>query len=161
FPISRSAGRRPKASAQIRTAGCIPVGGRMDAASHVPSGVLTSTFVSTTGNSAADVPTVAAAIPAVRDIAPKARRDSSLDNSSCSSRSRFSSVIVFLLFFDWLRTADLRAIAKTGVRAALIIDGSDATVTLLSPVPDQGETVAKCHGRVRIRPPFTLLQCEG
>ena len=47
--MSRIAGRRPNASGQISTPACAPVAGWMKTASHVPSGVLMSTFFSTTG----------------------------------------------------------------------------------------------------------------
>src|SRR5258706_8740273 len=49
----------------------------MKTASHVPSGVLTLTVCSTTGNSAAEIEPVAAAIPAATDSATKSRRESS------------------------------------------------------------------------------------
>src|SRR5215470_12766870 len=63
----------------------------MNAALHTPSGVLMSTSVSTTGNSAADAPPAAAARPAAIDIATKSRRDNSIEDSSCSWGSRSSS----------------------------------------------------------------------
>src|SRR3954471_5953508 len=46
--MSRIDWRKPKASGQMMTAACAPVAGWMNAASQVPSGVLMSTFVSTT-----------------------------------------------------------------------------------------------------------------
>src|SRR5258706_5613280 len=97
LPMSRIAGRSRKASGQITTAGWEPVVGWMKAASQVPSGVFTSTLVSTTGNSAADTEPVAAARPAASDIATKSRRDRSLCDPLFSSWSRFSSVMVSLL----------------------------------------------------------------
>jgi hypothetical protein len=75
--MSRIAGRRPKASGQMMTAGCVPVVGWLNAASHVPSGVLISTIVSTTGIAAA-LGTPAATTPAASPIATKLRRDRSL-----------------------------------------------------------------------------------
>src|SRR5688572_25863887 len=82
------AGRRPNASGQMMTAGCVPVVGWLNAASHVPSGVLISTIVSTTGTAAAaGMP--AATTPAARPIATKSRRESSL---SCCSGSYWSCV---------------------------------------------------------------------
>ncbi len=76
FAMSRIDGRRPNASAQIRTPGCLPVVGWMNAASHVPSGVFTMTLFSVTGKFAAraDV-VVAAATPAAIDSATKSRRE--------------------------------------------------------------------------------------
>src|ERR1700681_2289675 len=72
----------------------------MNTASQVPSGVFTSTLVSTTGNSAADAGPVAAAMPAASDKATKSRRDRSLGASSSLSLSFLSSVIARLLFWS-------------------------------------------------------------
>jgi hypothetical protein len=47
----------------------------MKAASHVPSGVLTSTFVSVMGKSSAEAEPVAAITPAASDNVTNSRRD--------------------------------------------------------------------------------------
>jgi hypothetical protein len=81
--------RRPNASGQIITAGCDPLVGWMNAASQVPSGVVTETFDTSTGMSAAETSwsLAAAARPAASDSATKSRRD----------RSFFSSAMTALL----------------------------------------------------------------
>src|SRR3954464_1395053 len=79
--MSRIDGRRPKASGQTITAGYAPVAGWMNAASQVPSGVLISTFSSTTGSPAADALPAAIASPAATDIVTKSRRERSLDDA--------------------------------------------------------------------------------
>src|SRR5919202_3361888 len=58
--MSRIDGRKPNASGQITTAGCAPLAGWMNAASHVPSGVLISTFVSVTCCAETSAPAAAA-----------------------------------------------------------------------------------------------------
>src|ERR1051326_2556073 len=66
----------------------------MNAALHVPSGVLISTSFSVTGRSAADVDPAAATMPAAMPIATKSRRESSLSAASSVSWSlRVSSLI--------------------------------------------------------------------
>src|SRR4029453_1920821 len=72
----RIEGRSPKASGQMITAGCAPVAGVMNAASHVPSGVLISTFVSVTCCCAARSVPAAAIMPAAT-VVTKSRRVSS------------------------------------------------------------------------------------
>ena len=88
----RIAGRSPKASVQISTPGCEPVGGWKNAASHVPSGVLIVTSVSTTGGAAPNAEPAAAARPAVTDNAMKSRRERSVPASSGFFESRLSSM---------------------------------------------------------------------
>ena len=85
--ISRIDGRSPNASGQMSTAGCAPVVGWMKAASHMPSGVVTVTFVSTTGTAAAAEP-AASPSPAASDNVTKSLRETSADDGvfgSCSS----------------------------------------------------------------------------
>src|SRR5271163_3003808 len=65
----------------------------MNAASHVPSGVFTSTSLSTT-SIAALAETAVAATPAATDMAMKSRRDTSPVSSLDSSDLRSFSVIL-------------------------------------------------------------------
>src|SRR5580765_7287626 len=64
------------------TPGKEPVVGWMNAALHVPSGVLISTSFSVTGRSAADAAPVAATMPAAMPMATKSRRVTSAASSS-------------------------------------------------------------------------------
>src|SRR5205085_10954724 len=95
LPMSRIAGRNPKASGHTMTPGCVPVVGRMYAASQVPSGVFTSTIVSVTGISAADAEPAAAAILAATDIVTNSRRERSAEDSGLSS-----DMVISLFDFD-------------------------------------------------------------
>ncbi len=82
--MSRNAGRRPKMSVHIRTAGLLEPCGWNSAASATPSGVLTSTSLSTTASAAAAAPAMvrpAAVAPVV-----KPRLDKALDGSDASGR---------------------------------------------------------------------------
>src|SRR5262249_45434768 len=93
LPMSRIDGRRPKASAQIRTPGCLPAVGWMKAASQAPSGVVTVTLLSVTGRSAPRATVVvAAATPAARDSATKSRREKSSAFESCLENCRSSFI---------------------------------------------------------------------
>src|SRR5437016_10873017 len=65
----------------------------MNAASHMPSGVLIATSVSVTGIAAADADPLAATMPAATDMAMKSRRERSLVASSLVSKSCFSSIM--------------------------------------------------------------------
>src|SRR5437016_2743683 len=65
----------------------------MNAASHMPSGVLIVTSVSVTGIVAADADPLAATMPAATDMAMKSRRERSLVASSLVSESCFSSIM--------------------------------------------------------------------
>src|SRR5580765_6779727 len=71
------------------TPGKEPVVGWMNAALHVPSGVLISTSFSVTGRSAADAAPVAATMPAAMPMATKSR----LVTSAASSSFLISSLI--------------------------------------------------------------------
>src|SRR5215469_183477 len=86
LPISRIDGRSPKASVQIIKPGCDPLAGWMKAASQGPSGVLISTFASTTGIPAPD-DTEAAANPAATDATKSRRCGFRLDLSSAMKTS--------------------------------------------------------------------------
>ncbi len=73
--MSRNVGLRPKMSGHMTTAGCLALpAGWNRAASHVPSGVLISTSVSTTSVPAA-LAAPEAASPAATDPAANPRRD--------------------------------------------------------------------------------------
>src|SRR5438067_11845085 len=74
----------------------------MYAAAQVPSGVLISTLVSVTGNSAADAEPAAETMPAATDIATKSRRERSPEGSVFSLWSSFSSVITFSPWYSRL-----------------------------------------------------------
>src|SRR6185369_14590407 len=63
-------------------------------ASQVPSGVLMSTLVSTTGRSAAEAEPAAAPRPAASDSATKSRRDSPPGDAAFDSGSWVSSAMV-------------------------------------------------------------------
>src|ERR1700693_5146536 len=100
--MSRIAGLKPNASGQISTPGYDPVDGWMNAASHVPSGVLIVTSVSTTGCAAANVEPAAAASPPATDNAMKSRRERS-GTALCSfSESCLSSIVASLLLVSRL-----------------------------------------------------------
>src|SRR5262245_24767111 len=77
----------------MSTAGCAPLAGWMNAASHVPSGVFTCTSVSTT-DSAADADPAATASPAATDIVTNSRRDTSFGVSFGSSSCFLSAIVV-------------------------------------------------------------------
>src|SRR5512138_3466489 len=81
--MSRIEGRSPNASGQMRTAGCAPVAGWINAASQVPSAVLISTFVSTMRCCAdASIPD-AATMPAPTVNETNSRRVMSLSSIRC------------------------------------------------------------------------------
>src|SRR5947207_10520002 len=105
LPMSRMAERKPNASAQINIPGCDPLGGWMNAASHVPSGILIVTSVSTTCCAAASVEPAAAARPAATDNARKSRRERSAPSLCSFSESCLSSIVASSLE----RLVDLRA----------------------------------------------------
>jgi hypothetical protein len=109
--MSRIEGRSPNASGQMRTAGCAPAAGWMNAASHVPSGVLMVTLVSTTCCCAAASAPAAAAIPAATAIETKSRRViSSVFMAAPLRGTSYRTAYNFLV--------DLRAI---GIGAALLM----------------------------------------
>src|SRR6202163_79988 len=110
LPMSRIAGRKPNASVQISTPGCEPGGGWMNAASHVPSGVLIVTSVSTTG-CAGNAEPAAAARPAATDNAMKSRREGSATALCSFSESCLSSIVASLLLVSRLaRTTHFNSI---------------------------------------------------
>src|SRR5262245_28868917 len=88
----RIEGRRPNASGQMMTAACAPVAGWMNAASHVPSGVLISTVFSVTFWAETFVP-AAASSPAGTVIPTNSRRV----RSSLLLMYEFSSAVAMIL----------------------------------------------------------------
>src|SRR5215510_12684148 len=84
----------------------------MNAASQTPSGILISTFFSTTGSSAADTSPAAAARPAAMDIATNSRRDGS---SGASAFAVWSFSLRAFFFRSSRSSATSNSLVRHGV----------------------------------------------